>query len=50
MKHGFSCDTAAFWLDDSTGHFITSNYYMTKLPVWVDALNARNPVKAYMSN
>lgn len=42
--------TAAFWLDDSTGHFITSNYYMTKLPVWVDSFNARNPVRSYMSH
>src|ERR1700744_603476 len=42
--------TAAFWLEDSTGHFITSNYYMTKLPAWADSFNAKNPVKAYMSN
>jgi predicted AlkP superfamily pyrophosphatase or phosphodiesterase len=42
--------TAAFWLDDSTGHFITSNYYMTKLPEWVDSFNGKNPVKTYMGN
>jgi predicted AlkP superfamily pyrophosphatase or phosphodiesterase len=42
--------TAAFWLDDSTGHFITSNYYMTRLPVWVDSFNAKNPVRSYMSS
>lgn len=41
--------TAAFWLDDSTGHFITSNYYMTKLPVWADSFNAGNPVRSYMT-
>ena len=42
--------TAAFWLDDSTGHFITSNYYMTKLPEWVDSFNGKNPVKTYMGS
>ena len=42
--------TAAFWLEDSTGHFITSNYYMTKLPEWVDSFNGKNPVKTYVSN
>jgi len=40
--------TAAFWLDDSTGHFITSNYYMTKLPGWTDTFNSKDPVKTYM--
>jgi predicted AlkP superfamily pyrophosphatase or phosphodiesterase len=40
--------TAAFWLDDSTGHFITSNYYMPKLPAWVDSFNGKEPVKAYV--
>jgi len=40
--------TAAFWLSDSTGHFITSNYYMTKLPAWVDSFNSKDPVKSYM--
>jgi predicted AlkP superfamily pyrophosphatase or phosphodiesterase len=37
--------TAAFWLEDSSGHFITSNYYMTQLPGWVDSFNKREPVK-----
>ena len=40
--------TAAFWLDDSTGNFITSSYYMTKLPAWVDTFNSKDPIKAYM--
>jgi predicted AlkP superfamily pyrophosphatase or phosphodiesterase len=34
--------TAAFWFDDETGHFITSSYYTTKLPEWVDKFNAIN--------
>ena len=40
--------TAAYWMEDSTGHFITSNYYMTRLPAWVDSFNHKEQVKAYM--
>jgi len=36
LRAGHAADTA-FWLEDSTGHFITSNYYMTGLPAWVDS-------------
>jgi predicted AlkP superfamily pyrophosphatase or phosphodiesterase len=42
--------TAAFWLADSTGHFITSNYYMTKMPSWADSFNNREPVRSYTRN
>ena len=38
----------AFWLDDSTGHFITSNYYMPHLPAWVDSFNKQEPIKQYI--
>lgn len=41
---------AAFWLEDSTGHFITSNYYMTSLPAWADSFNKKEPVKEYMKH
>jgi len=34
----------AFWMDDSTGHFITSNFYMPKLPDWVDAFNKEDRI------
>jgi predicted AlkP superfamily pyrophosphatase or phosphodiesterase len=40
--------TAAFWLEDSTGNFITSNYYMTRLPSWVDSFNHKDQVASYM--
>ena len=30
----------AFWIDNSTGHFTTSTYYMEHLPEWVKAFNA----------
>jgi predicted AlkP superfamily pyrophosphatase or phosphodiesterase len=34
--------TGAFWFDDTSGKFITSSYYMEKLPIWVDNFNALN--------
>ena len=30
---------AAYWIDNSTGTFITSSYYMDKLPEWVSKFN-----------
>lgn len=30
----------AFWLDDASGHFTTSTYYMQHLPGWATAFNA----------
>ncbi len=41
--------TAAFWLDDASGHFITSSYYMNALPEWVRAFNNTQPVEKLIS-
>ena len=41
--------TAAFWLADSTGNFITSNYYMPRLPAFVDSFNRQGRVRQFMS-
>lgn len=30
---------AAYWIDNATGRFVTSTYYMPKLPAWVAAFN-----------
>lgn len=30
---------AAFWLDDASGRFITSSYYMDRLPAWAEKYN-----------
>jgi predicted AlkP superfamily pyrophosphatase or phosphodiesterase len=30
---------AAYWIDQATGRFVTSTYYMDKLPDWVTAFN-----------
>lgn len=39
----------AFWFDDATGNFITSTYYMDKLPEWVDKFNKERKSDAYLS-
>jgi len=41
--------TAAFWLADSSGRFITSNYYMSSLPAFVDSFNRQGRVRQFMS-
>jgi predicted AlkP superfamily pyrophosphatase or phosphodiesterase len=40
---------AAYWLDDSTGNWITSTYYMKFLPGWVMRFNQKQQVKEYLS-
>jgi len=40
---------AAYWYDGATGRFISSTYYMTKLPDWVVAFNAQNLPEKYLS-
>ncbi|HMG66100.1 MAG TPA: alkaline phosphatase PafA [Chitinophagaceae bacterium] len=37
---------AAFWLDDASGHFISSTYYMKQLPDWAVKFNNQNPIVA----
>lgn len=34
--------SAAYWFDDMTGRFITSTYYMDRLPEWLVEFNARD--------
>lgn len=31
--------TGAFWIDDTTGEFVTSSWYMNSLPAWVQKFN-----------
>ena len=31
---------AAYWFDNDSNHFVTSDYYMKKLPAWVAKVNA----------
>ena len=39
----------AFWLDDSTGNWITSSFYMNALPKWVSDYNSKNRTKELLS-
>lgn len=41
---------AAYWLDDSTGNFITSTYYMQSLPDWVTKFNGEQRTAKYLSH
>ena len=40
LPAGHSAD-GAYWLDNATGNFITSTYYMEQLPGWVEAFNKK---------
>jgi len=42
--------TAAFWIDDATGKFITSSYYMSQLPTWVNDFNNSKPIDKLLAN
>lgn len=37
---------AAYWLDDASGHFISSSYYMKELPSWVNKYNDKNRIQS----
>lgn len=40
LPAGHSAD-AAYWWDNEVGHFVTSSYYMDRLPGWVEKFNRR---------
>ena len=39
----------AYWYDSKSGKFITSTYYMTRLPDWVEKFNLQNLADKYLS-
>jgi predicted AlkP superfamily pyrophosphatase or phosphodiesterase len=39
--------TAAYWYDFGSGRFVTSTYYESALPTWVDEFNKQVPAKGY---
>ena len=39
----------AFWFDDQNGAFVSSDYYFTELPAWVQEFNRQNLAKEYLS-
>lgn len=44
LPGGHTAD-AAYWFDSKTGRWITSSYYMERLPEWVDAFNRTDPAR-----
>lgn len=40
---------AAYWYDSESGRFVTSSYYMDKLPAWAEQFNASKQVDKYLS-
>lgn len=47
LSAGHTAD-AAYWFDIQEGNFITSNYYMDSLPVWVNEFNAKKIPDSYI--
>ena len=47
LPAGHSAD-AAYWFDDQSGRFISSTFYMEKLPQWVERFNARDMAKTFL--
>jgi predicted AlkP superfamily pyrophosphatase or phosphodiesterase len=40
----------AFWFDKKTGNFITSSYYMDKLPDWLTKFNQQRKAESYLDS
>jgi hypothetical protein len=40
---------AAYWYDGTTGKFVTSTYYMQKLPNWVEKFNEKKLADKYLT-
>ncbi len=40
---------AAYWLDNHSGNFMTSSYYMEQLPQWLEDFNKRGLTKQYLN-
>lgn len=38
-----------YWYNSSDGHFVTSEYYTSSYPAWVDSFNARKLADRYLS-
>ncbi len=46
ISGGYKAD-AAYWLDDFTGNFVSSSYYMEELPGWVNEFNENKYPEVY---
>lgn len=41
--------TGAYWMDDASGNFITSTWYMQQLPSWVSKFNGESHIEKFIS-
>jgi predicted AlkP superfamily pyrophosphatase or phosphodiesterase len=48
LPAGGSADFA-FWMEDTLGHFVSSTWYDTVLPLWVQQFNAKDLTKNYLA-
>ncbi len=46
MNGGFKAD-AAYWLDENSGKFVSSSYYLEELPKWVKKFNKNDYTSVY---
>ena len=46
---GGHLSNGSFWFDGATGKFITSSYYMDRLPQWVEEFNSKGLTEKYLS-
>jgi len=49
LSSGHTADFA-YWLDDASGNWVSSTYYMDSLPVWVEEFNAKKFPDTYLEN
>jgi predicted AlkP superfamily pyrophosphatase or phosphodiesterase len=47
LSGGYTAN-AAYWFDTKTGKWLSSTYYMDKLPVWVDTLNNKKMPEEFL--
>ncbi|MDR1416353.1 MAG: alkaline phosphatase family protein [Prevotellaceae bacterium] len=40
---------AAYWLDEMSGQFVSSTYYMQQLPLWVQDFNQKKFINTYLN-
>lgn len=49
LPAGHAAD-AAYWFDDQTGRFITSSFYLQRLPKWLEEFNAKDLAGSLMKD
>lgn len=46
---GGHTSNASYWMDDEKGHFMSSTFFMNKLPAWVEDFNGKNYTRTYLN-